>query len=83
MERSVRAGTPNPEADANPATAHLFIINPLHGGISGLFSTHPATEDRIARLNAMAGSQLAVVSGGRGPWIGGREIVSARKGPWG
>ncbi len=81
MERSVRAGTPNPEADANPATAHLFIINPLHGGISGLFSTHPATEDRIARLNAMVGSQPAVT--GRGPWIGGREIVSQQKGPWG
>ena len=31
MERSVRGGTPNYEADANPATAHLFIINPLHG----------------------------------------------------
>src|SRR5690606_7660441 len=31
IERSVRGGAPNPEADANPATAHLFIINPLHG----------------------------------------------------
>ncbi|MES2471872.1 MAG: zinc metalloprotease HtpX [Pseudomonadota bacterium] len=82
MERSVQSGVPNPEADANPATAHLFIINPLHGGISGLFSTHPATADRIARLNAMAGSNQPVVTGGRGPWIGGREIVSARKGPW-
>ena len=82
MERSVRAGTPNPEADANPATAHLFIINPLHGGISGLFSTHPATADRIARLNAMTGSSRPAVAG-RGPWIGGREIVTASKGPWG
>jgi heat shock protein HtpX len=46
---------PNPEAEANPATAHLFIINPLHGGSFGsLFSTHPSTEDRIARLKAMA-----------------------------
>jgi len=83
MERSVRAGVPNPEADANPATAHLFIINPLHGGISGLFSTHPATEDRIARLNAMASISQPVVTGGRGPWIGGREIISQQKGPWG
>lgn len=44
----------NPEADANPATAHLFIVNPLHGGFSGLFASHPSTEERIARLNAMA-----------------------------
>lgn len=82
MERSVQSGVPNPEADANPATAHLFIINPLHGGISGLFSTHPATADRIARLNAMTGSSSPAVTG-RGPWIGGREIVTASKGPWG
>ena len=47
--------TPNYPADANPATAHMFIINPLHGGISGLFATHPSTEERIARLTAMAG----------------------------
>src|ERR1700761_6636365 len=45
----------NYPADANPATAHMFIINPLHGGISGLFATHPSTEERIARLRAMAG----------------------------
>lgn len=66
IERSVRGGTPNPEADANPATAHLFIINPLHGGLSGLFSTHPSTEERIARLTAMAGGQVATVR--KGPW---------------
>ena len=57
---------PNYPADANPATAHLFIINPLHGGISGLFSTHPPTEERIARLRAMAGAGAAPVK--RGPW---------------
>jgi len=82
MERSVRGGTPNYEADANPATAHLFIINPLHGGVSGLFSTHPSTEDRIARLAAMAG-EAAPVTAQRGPWIGGREIVTPQRGPWG
>ena len=82
MERSVRGGTPNYEADANPATAHLFIINPLHGGVSGLFSTHPSTEDRIARLTAMAGP-TAPVTAQRGPWIGGREIVTPQRGPWG
>lgn len=47
---------PNDQAEANPATAHLFIINPLHGhGADNLFSTHPSTENRIARLKAMAG----------------------------
>jgi heat shock protein HtpX len=41
------------EADVRPATAHQYIINPLHGGLAGLFSTHPSTEERIARLRAM------------------------------
>jgi heat shock protein HtpX len=40
--------------DANPATAHLFIMNPLRGqSFMRLFSTHPSTEERIARLRAM------------------------------
>jgi heat shock protein HtpX len=56
----------NHPADANPATAHMFIINPLHGGISGLFATHPSTEERIARLRAMAGGAAIPVK--RGPW---------------
>jgi heat shock protein HtpX len=45
----------NVEAESHPATAHMFIINPLHGGNFGsLFTTHPPTEERIARLRAMA-----------------------------
>ncbi|MER9104364.1 zinc metalloprotease HtpX [Mesorhizobium sp. M0239] len=45
----------NPDAERNPATGHLFIINPLHGErMDSLFSTHPATENRIAALQAMA-----------------------------
>ena len=39
--------------DANPATAHMFIVSPfagLGGGLRSLFSTHPATEERIRRL---------------------------------
>jgi heat shock protein HtpX len=58
--------TENYPADANPATAHMFIINPLHGGLSGLFATHPSTEERIARLKAMAGADAIPVK--RGPW---------------
>ena len=43
-----------PMTDVNPATAHLFIIKPFSGqSIMRLFSTHPTTEDRIARLQAM------------------------------
>jgi heat shock protein HtpX len=39
---------------ANPATAHLFIVNPLTGqSLMRLFSTHPPVEDRIARLRAL------------------------------
>jgi heat shock protein HtpX len=51
------AEIPNPRAEQNPASAHLFIINPLHGsGADNLFSTHPSTENRIARLLEMEGS---------------------------
>jgi len=40
--------------DANPATAHLFIVNPLSGRtLMRLFSTHPPIEERIARLRSM------------------------------
>ena len=44
-----------PMTTGSPATAHLFIINPFSGGgLVRLFSTHPSTEERIARLQAMA-----------------------------
>jgi heat shock protein HtpX len=56
-------GVDNQPAERNPATAHLFIINPLHmGGLSGLFRTHPPTADRVRRLQEMAGVA------DRGPW---------------
>jgi len=59
--------TENYPADANPATAHMFIINPLHGGgLTSLFASHPPTEERIARLRAMAGGAAVPVR--RGPW---------------
>jgi heat shock protein HtpX len=48
-------GIPLATAEAHPATAQMMIVNPLSGGgIKGLFSTHPSTEERIARLLAMA-----------------------------
>ena len=52
---------PNPLAAAHPATAHLFIVNPLAGSrMDNLFASHPATENRIRRLREMAGVA--------GPW---------------
>jgi heat shock protein HtpX len=59
-------GIVNPGAERNPASAHLFIINPLRmGGIDGLFRTHPPTADRVRRLQELAG---VAGSAGRGPW---------------
>lgn len=78
---------PNYEAEGHPATAHMFIINPLSGArMDNLFSTHPATENRIAALQELAqgmgrGSFAApgsTMGGGAEPWGG-----SNRRGPWG
>jgi heat shock protein HtpX len=56
----------NPAAERKPATAHMFIVNPLRiGGMDNLFRTHPPTEERVRRLQAMAGGAPA---SGRGPW---------------
>jgi heat shock protein HtpX len=52
-----------PMAERDPATAHLFIINPLRGGIGSLFSTHPSTAERVRRLQAMA-AQMGTSSAG-------------------
>jgi heat shock protein HtpX len=55
----------NPAAEANPATAHLFIVNPLHGGsMDNLFSTHPRMQNRIRRLRELAGAP----AGAARPW---------------
>ena len=54
MERYAK-GLPMLSAEQHPETAQMMIINPLHGGgLAGLFSTHPTTAERIARLLAMA-----------------------------
>lgn len=68
--RRIEAGAErieNQAADANPATAHMFIVNPLHGGFSSLFASHPSTEERIARLNAI-GAEMGQAAPGPSPW---------------
>jgi heat shock protein HtpX len=48
-------GLPMPTAEAHPETAQMMIINPLSGnGIKSLFSTHPSTDERVAKLLALA-----------------------------
>lgn len=73
----------NPDAERAPATAHLFIINPLSGErMDNLFSTHPATENRIAALQNMARDPAfgaAPVSRSAAP-AAAREAAA---GPWG
>jgi heat shock protein HtpX len=90
----------NPDAERNPATAHLFIINPLSGErMDNLFSTHPATENRIRALEEMArgGFEPAArpaertppePSAGNGPWDRVRQAPPAappqpKANPWG
>lgn len=52
-----------PMHSGSPATAHLFIHNPFSlGGLANLFSTHPPTEQRVARLQAMASGRLPVAA---------------------
>lgn len=93
-------GTVNHDAERNPATSHMFIINPLSGeGADNLFSTHPATRNRVEALMKLAGRggarpperppQGPIVSGS--PWRSSGTSVprtdapppGARKGPWG
>ena len=87
-------GIRNEPAEAAPATAHLFIINPLTGeGMDNLFSTHPNTQNRIAALERLAAelgpgaSRLPQQSSSyrpdaSGPWAGSGSSDRSR-GPWG
>ncbi len=85
----------NDAAERNPATAHMFIVNPLHANKrDSLFSTHPATANRVARLREMSGNSTGSMDFTRdvpkGPWTGGggerrRGSVpgsGSRRGPW-
>ncbi|WP_099867031.1 zinc metalloprotease HtpX [Pararhizobium haloflavum] len=73
----------NEDAERNPATAHMFIINPLNGQrMDGLFSTHPSTENRIAALTELHREMGgASPQGGNGPW-GRAGDTDAPRGPW-
>ncbi|MBL8835079.1 MAG: zinc metalloprotease HtpX [Alphaproteobacteria bacterium] len=79
------AQIPNAAAEANPATAHLYIANPLSGmGMDNLFSTHPSMQNRVARLHEMAaefGAAPAYAAAPRGgsPW----GAPPRSRGPWG
>ncbi|MHC5305992.1 zinc metalloprotease HtpX [Bartonella sp. LJL80] len=80
----------NEEAEHNPATAHMFIINPLNGsGADSLFSTHPATENRIAALRQQAEEMNIQMSSGSGRENMRRTVErpgwmrnNTPKGPW-
>ena len=80
IDAYARGGVVNHEAERNPATAHMFIINPLAGrGADNLFSTHPATHNRIEALMKLAIGQgtrqrLETAVPTSGP--------SRRPGPW-
>lgn len=86
-----KQGRVNEAAEANPASAHMFIINPLSGlRMDGLFSTHPATANRVAALEELAGrmgpppstripsAPPRVAAQNPGPWSQG-----GRRNPWG
>jgi heat shock protein HtpX len=75
----------NHAAERNPATAHLFIINPLHAHThDALFATHPATANRVAALEAMARAGAPRGGAPHGPATSGTSVPRAGRprGPW-
>jgi len=80
---------PNMVAERNPASAHLFIVNPLSGArMDNLFSTHPSLENRVARLVEVskemgaAGAVPRLAAEPSGPWSTGQS-AGRQSGPWG
>jgi heat shock protein HtpX len=70
---------PNMDAERSPATAHMFIINPLSGqGMDNLFSTHPSTQNRVQELQ-----RLAAETGMRGDRVRTSAATAAPRGPSG
>jgi heat shock protein HtpX len=68
IDRAAR-GIDNRTAESNPATAHMFIINPLHAHqVDNLFTTHPRTENRIQRLRQLAAEMGQSVQRPARPW---------------
>jgi heat shock protein HtpX len=83
MEAYARGGYANPDAERNPATSHMFIINPLAGrGADNLFSTHPATANRIKALMGMVGVAGDARAMGRRTTTA-VPVTGATRGPWG
>jgi heat shock protein HtpX len=76
---------PNATAERNPATAHLFIINPLNGrSMDNLFSTHPSTANRTAALRQLAATQgTPPQRAPRRPASPPSSAQGPRRGPWG
>jgi heat shock protein HtpX len=85
---------PNEDAERSPATAHMFIVNPLSGrGMDNLFATHPSTENRVAALEELSRELGGGYGGGwqqpqpaaprapQGPWH--RGPAGRPSGPWG
>ena len=67
-------------AERNPATAHLFIYNPLSGrGMDSLFATHPSVENRIAALERMA-REMGIA--GRRAAASAGPVLRRRGSPW-
>jgi len=81
----------NPPAERNPASAHLFIVNPLSGArMDNLFSTHPNVENRIAQLDEIAARMgqgagvqpLSPSPRASGPWGAPQVSGYRQRGPW-
>lgn len=74
----------NNDAERNPATAHMFIINPLSGErMDNLFSTHPNTENRVAALKRMARETSTGSTAPVRPDNAGRKSRSVPRTGWG